>query len=144
MTSELTDLLTTPDVDAMEARMLQHPQIDVPVTHRFAPGVYLREVLMPAGSFIIGQRHKTKHFNIVSEGRVSVMLDGVVSQIVAPCTFVSEAGVRKVLFCHEDTRWATVHATDETDIAKLELALVEKTEAFLEYEAFAKLIQTTQ
>lgn len=90
---------------------------------------------MRAGTFVIGHEHKTEHFNIVLTGRASVMLeDGKVQEIVAPCTFVSHAGVRKVLYIHEDMIWQTVHPTEETDVDKLEAALIVKSVSFLKHE----------
>jgi hypothetical protein len=102
--------------------------IACPLQHRFAPGIYLREIHMPAGVFVVGHEHATEHFNIVLQGRAQVRLiraDGEsesVGMIEAPATFISEAGVRKVLIIEEDMIWQTVHANpdDERDIAKLE------------------------
>jgi hypothetical protein len=122
--------ITNREIERLEGALLHLEQVEVPLTHRFAPGVYMREVVMPAGAFIIGHEHKTEHLNIVSEGRASVLMDGVVHQIKAPCTFVSKPGVRKVLFIHEDTRWSTIHPTDETDIPTLEDKLIVKSETF--------------
>jgi hypothetical protein len=99
---------------------LQQEQIQCPVTHNFAPNVYMRQILMPAGSFIIGKTHKTEHFNIILAGSAEVMIDGVIQFIQAPFTFTSKAGAKKVLRIHEEMIWATIHPTEETDIEKLE------------------------
>lgn len=117
-------------LEKLEEAMLREDQINIPLTHSFAPDVYLREVAMPKGSFIIGHQHKTKHFNIVLTGEASVLMDGVVHQIKAPSVFVSEPNVRKVLFIREDMKWLTVHPTKETDLELLELELIEKSETF--------------
>jgi hypothetical protein len=110
-------------------------QVDCPLTHRFAPGVYLREIFMPAGSLIIGKIHKTEHFNIVERGKYAIRHDdGEVEMVTAPHTFVSQAGVQKVLYIIEDTVWKTVHPTTETDIPTLEATLVEPI-ALLENES---------
>ncbi len=125
------------DVEEVEGRMLVLPQVDVPLTHRFAPGVYMREVVMPAGSFVI----RTKHFNVVTKGRALVRMDDKVEEIIAPCVFVSEAGVRKILLIVEEMTWATVHPTTETDQAKLDELLIEKSETFLDHEAALAAIE---
>ena len=129
------------DVGELEKRMLVLPQVDVPLTHRFAPGIYMREVVMPAGSFIIGHKHKTEHFNVVTKGRALVRMDDSVEEIVAPCVFVSGAGVRKILLIVEEMTWATVHPTTETDQAKLDELLIEKSETFLDHEAALAAIE---
>lgn len=117
-------------IERAERRLLRLPQVDMPVTHRFAPGVYLREIFMPAGTFVVGHEHKTEHFNIVIAGRALVMMDGKVEEITAPCTFVSSPGVRKVLYILEDMTWQTVHPTDETNLQRLEMELIVRSESF--------------
>lgn len=128
-------------LERLEAAMLRAPQVDTPVTHRHAPGVYLREVCMPAGSVIIGHKHKTEHFNIVLTGSARVLIDGELSHIKAPCVFSSGVGVRKALLIETEMRWLTVHPTDETDLAKLETALIEKSEAFEEFARIQEQLQ---
>jgi mannose-6-phosphate isomerase-like protein (cupin superfamily) len=125
---------TPADVERLEARLLNMEQVDCPLIHRFTDGAYLREILMPAGTFIIGQKHRTRHFNIVLSGKAVVMIDGVIEQIEAPKVFESEPGVRKVLYIVEDMRWATLHVTSERDLEKLEETLIEKSPAFLAHE----------
>lgn len=125
----------TPEkIESVEAMCLKLPQIEMPLTHAFAPGVYFREIFMPAGTFVIGHAHKTEHFNVVLTGRASVLCDGNVMEIKAPFVFVSKAGVRKMLHIHEDMRWATIHPTDETDLEKLEHLLIEKSDSFTQHE----------
>jgi hypothetical protein len=120
-------------LEAMEAELLKHPQVEAPLTHHFSPGVYLREVFMPAGSIIIGHEHTTEHFNIVLSGTAQVVIDGKMSRIVAPCVFPSGVGVRKALLIEQDMRWLTVHPTDETDLEKLEAKLIRKSEVFNDF-----------
>jgi len=136
----LDQLSTQAAIDRLEEALLKFPQVEIPLTHSFAPGVYIREVTMPAGAFIIGHRHRTAHFNLALSGRAKVLVgDGEVATIQAPCVVQSEAGIRKVFLVEEEMRWATVHATEETDLKKLEELLVEKTPAFLAREAELKL-----
>jgi len=120
-------------VETLEADLLKLPQTDCPLTHRFAPGIYLREIFMPAGTFVIGHEHKTEHFNIVTAGRALVMMDGITQEIAAPATFVSGPGVRKVLYILEDMTWMTVHPTPETDLLKLEDELIIKSASYLRH-----------
>lgn len=103
---------------------LKHPQIEMPVTHRFANGLYLREIFMPAGSLVIGHIHTTQHFNVILTGAVSlVTADTDPEFLEAPHTFVSEAGTQKVLYIHEDCQWQTHHVTDDRDVERLEQTL---------------------
>lgn len=102
------------------------PQVDCPLKHHFAPGVYIREIFMPCGSVIIGKIHKTEHFNIIQKGAVTIAHeDGSRETLQAPLTFVSKPGVQKVLYIHEDTVWSTVHITSNRDLDSLEAELIE-------------------
>lgn len=108
-------------------------QVEMPLTHRFSPGIYIREIFMPAGTFVIGHKHKTQHFNIILSGRARVMMDGVIHEVAAPDIIESGGGVQKILYIEEDMRWATVHAnpTDERDVVKIEESLVELSDELL-------------
>lgn len=129
-----TQQYTNERIEDLESIMLQMPQVAVPLFHSFAPGVYIREVVMPAGTFVLGHCHKTEHFNIALSGRAAVLMDGVVHHITAPAIIKSGPGVRKIFYVHEELRWATVHPTTETDIQKLEEDLVTPSETFKENE----------
>lgn len=108
------------------------PQTPAPVTHRFAPGVYLREIFMAADSIVIGRIHKTEHFNILLQGACRIVHDdGRHEELRAPMSFISRAGVQKVLYVIEDTIWQTVHPTTETNLDVLDAMLVEPVPADL-------------
>lgn len=128
-------------LETIEAKMLTLPQVDVPLRHSFAPGVYMRQVLMPAGSLILGHCHKTEHFNIVLTGKALVLIDGQTYAIEAPYAFKSGVNVRKLLYIVEDMVWATIHPTDETDLGKLEELLIDKSQTYLEHEKLKGLEQ---
>ena len=103
----------------------KYPQVEMPLKHHFAPGVYMREIFMPAGSIVIGKIHRTEHFNIIQKGKVTLYDEHGSTTLEAPVTFVSKAGVQKLLYIHEDCVWSTVHVTDSTDVPTLERDLVE-------------------
>jgi hypothetical protein len=111
--------------------------------HSFSPGIYMREILMFAGTTLIGAEHTGEHFNVVLKGRCFVSIDGVSKEIVAPSYFRSGAGVRKVLYIVEDTTWITVHPNpdDEHDIEKLEARIMKHSAV---YKKFKELIKTDE
>ena len=101
-------------------------QTDCPVEHHFSPGLYLREIFMPAGTVVVGRVHKTEHFNILVKGACYIVHDdGSREELRAPRVFVSKPGVQKVLYIIEDMIWMTTHVTDETDVALIEPTIVE-------------------
>ena len=97
-------LPTLSDLEQLEAVMLQRPQVAAPVTNLFAPGLYWRELAIPAGCLALGHTHKTEHFNVLLAGRVLVLCEGRVTELVAPQVFVSPPGVRKLVLALEPTR----------------------------------------
>ena len=121
--------------EEFEGQMLAKPQVDCPLRHMFAPGVYLREITMPAGTDVLGHEHKTEHFNVVMKGKAEVMNGKEVVEIIeAPYIFKSGPGVRKALKIIEEMVWVTVHVTDETEISKLDETLIQKSDTFINHQ----------
>ena len=109
----------------LEAEMKKRPQVEIEYRHHFTPGVYSREMFVPAGTILVGSIHKTEHLSIFLEGRMMIPDEnGNSIEIVAPMVEIAKPGVKRVGVALEDVRWITVHPTEETDIAKLEKLLV--------------------
>ncbi len=143
MLAVLRDVVLAGDVDILEDLLLEQAQSPCSVVHRFGPGVYIRELSMPAGTMAIGHHQRHRHTNIVLKGRVSVVgADGLVREIVAPAFFIGEPG-RKVGYVHEDTVWQNIYATTETDIGRLEAMLLRKSPTYLRHEAAAARLALT-
>lgn len=114
-------------VNRLEAEISQMNQVECPVWHHFAPGLYARCMLIPARTVLTGAVHKTEHLCIVS-GDIDVTTDVGVRRITHPHTIISsKPGTKRAGFAHADTFWTTIHATDETDLDKLVEELVEAT-----------------
>jgi len=122
------------NITELEKECLKLEQVSCPVIHEFADGVYVRKTMMPAGTFAIGKRHKYRTYNILLRGKITVFMGEhlPVCEIIAPCTFISDAGVKKMAFFHEDTEWLNVHPTNETDIEKIENAFIISDTDFIE------------
>lgn len=91
---------------------------DCTLTHYFTPKdekygchAYAREMFIPKGTLIIGKIHRHQHLNFISKGRVTVSTEFGKKELVAPCTFVSEVGLKRAVYAEEDTLWTTVHLT---------------------------------
>jgi hypothetical protein len=103
-----------------EAAMLDYPKQECPLIHRFTPGMYIREILMPKDTLLTTLMHLTTHPFFVMKGDVSVWYHDIpVQRYKAPFTGITEAGTRRMLFAHEDTVWITCHVTDLTDPDKI-------------------------
>lgn len=114
-------------VNRLESEISRLPQASCPVWHHFAPGLYARQMFIPAGTVLTGAVHKTEHLCIVS-GDIDVTTDDGVRRITAQQLVIKSApGAKRAGFTHADTFWTTVHATDETDLDKLVIELTEST-----------------
>ena len=97
-----------------------------PVRHHFTPGLYSREIFMPAGSAITSKIHKTRHPFVVSQGKCFVYMGGDSwVTITAPHFGITEPGTRRVLLVLDDTIWTTFHVTSLTDVAEIEREILE-------------------
>jgi hypothetical protein len=95
-----------------------------PLEHLFAPGLYARHILLPAGATIVGKIHKHAHLNFIQFGHVTVATPTGTAEYVGPCSFTSEAGTKRVVVVHEAALWITVHATQLTDIDEIEKEII--------------------
>jgi enolase len=113
-------------VASLQAHMLAMPdadQVKMEPVHRFADGLYIRELSIPAGTVAIGQEHAQGHVNFLTKGRVEVATDEGMQILQAPATFVSVAGTKKIVHALEDSIWTTVHACEATDPDEAEALL---------------------
>lgn len=118
----------------MESTMREQPQIDCQLDHVFAPGLYARQIQMPAGALVVGRIHKYAHVNTISKGKCLVATEFGLEELVAPHTFVSKAGTKRAVLVIEDTIWTTYHPTEETDVATIEDHVIAKDyEEYLEF-----------
>ena len=100
--------------------MKQMPQVEAPVKHYFSKGVYAREIFMPKDMLVVGKIHKTRHLNIISQGKCLVVTPTRQIKIEAPFTFESAEGEQKVVYMLSDVIWTTIHLTESTDLAVIE------------------------
>ncbi|TAM02190.1 MAG: SET domain-containing protein-lysine N-methyltransferase [Paraburkholderia sp.] len=116
---------------ALEREIQKMPQVDCPVRHYFAPGMYAREMTIPAGVAVTGAVHRHEHLCTVSKGRLLVLDDEFMREIQAPCTLVSKAGKKRVGYALEETVWTTYHCTTKTDLDEIMIEITESTNAEL-------------
>jgi hypothetical protein len=115
-------------VEKAERILERLPQADCPVTHHFAPGVYMRELTIPQGVLLTGAVHKTEHLSVLSKGHIYILNGEDRMELIAPATVLSPKGVKRAIYAVEDSTWMTIHATTETNTAKLVEELTTSTE----------------
>lgn len=126
---ELVKISTRDKVLAAEAFLKQQPQVELKVVHHFSKGVYARELHIPAGVILTGEIHKFANLNILSKGKIQVLVGETVQEIEAPYTIVSPPGTKRIAYAITDCVWTTVHGTDETDVGNIERQFIVKSES---------------
>lgn len=121
---QLPTVPTRAQIERLEDEMRNCPPVVIEPVHRFAKGLYAREITIPKGTLLTGRVHKTEHLNFCV-GDITVWTEDGMKRIRGHATLVSRPGTKRVGYAHEDTVWTTVHATEETELEKLEAELIE-------------------
>lgn len=116
----------SPPLDELEAALVEFPKAECPVTHRFTPGMYIREVIIPAGTMATSAIHRTEHPFVVSKGVCYVTTgDGERMVIKAPHTGITKPGTRRAVYAETEVVWTTFHATDEKNVETIGLEILQ-------------------
>lgn len=106
--------------------------------HMHAPGVYARELFIPAGMVIVGKIHKHAHHNNISLGKIAVATEFGSYVLTAPYGFVSEPGTKRAVYALEDTMWTTYHAVESGCLEDIEGAVIAA--SYEEYDRYAQAL----
>lgn len=103
--------------DNVEVGMTRFDNVECPVKHSFIGGIYIRQVLMPAGTLVASKIHKTMHPFAMYKGELLVRVNGGKwERMVAPFTGTTYPGTRRLLYIIEDTLWGTYHVIQPGEI----------------------------
>lgn len=132
------------DIVRLENAMLDLPEevkVDLKdaTLHHFAPGVYVRELRIPAGVCLTGKIHKHEIMNILVSGTIQVTTDNGIEELTGPMIFNSAAGSKKAGFTLTDVVWLNVHPTESTDLEEIEEEFIAPSFEALEQEKRACL-----
>lgn len=99
---------------------------DIPIKHSFADQVYIRQMDMKKGQFVIGAIHNHQHAWFLMKGRVLINNNGEEVEHIAPCYTVSEPGSKRFIYALEDSIFVNVHKnpTNTKSVKKLEEEMV--------------------
>ena len=129
--NQITEAVKSKTEELLKQAMAM-PQVECIEKHHFGPGLYIKEVTLPAGAVIIGKPHKVEHMCVLVQGKMVIAKeDGSKVELVAPMTFVSPPG-RKVAYILETVVFQNIFATNETDVEKLENLFIDNTQQLLE------------
>lgn len=114
-------------VVALQNALATLPQLDLPPKHYFAPGMYGRELAIPADSVVVGKIHRHQHITILLSGTATINTDKGMETITGPHTWISQENAKRALYTHTDCVFFTCHTneTNETDLDVLEAGIIE-------------------
>ena len=121
-------------IEALKGIMRQMPQVAIEPTHVFAQGIYARGILIPKGTILTGKVHKQDDLQIMVYGDILVKTEAGEKRLQGFSMFSSRAGYQQIGCALEDTLWVTVHATEETDLDRLEELLFEDEPRVLDFK----------
>lgn len=115
-------IFNVPTLKDLEEELVKLPQILIPTIHTFSAGIYVREIHIPAGTIVIGKRHRHSTCNMLMAGELSIYMGPnlPVKHLTAPCIFTSEPGAKKMGYAHTDVIFVNVHPTTSTDLEEIE------------------------
>ena len=97
-----------------------------PLKHSFADGCYIREIFNPKDQLLVTKIHKVTHPFFLMKGDMSILMEDGIKRIKAPHYGITPAGTKRIIYCHEDCVFVTVHATKLTDIKAIEEEVIAK------------------
>lgn len=107
------------------------PQTGTPVEHVFEPGVYVREMRIPAGTLFIGRAHRHGHLCQLVSGTMELIFPQHVATYSAPDFLNTLPGCHMVLHAVTDVVGRTIHPNphESRDVEALEADIFESVEA---------------
>ena len=111
----------------------------IPQTHSFAEGIYIREIFIPKGTFVIGKIHKLHHSFFLIQGKLRMFSENGVKDLEAPIYGVAESGTKRVAYAFEDCKFINVFPNPNNikEIDVLEDIYVSS--SYIDYENFKLL-----
>ena len=91
-------------------------QTEGAITHNFADGQYIRQIVMPKDLLVSTKIHAKNHPFFIMKGDASIYSDSGVQRVKAPYHGITEAGTKRVLYVHEECTFITVHRTDSLTV----------------------------
>ena len=102
-------------IEALEEEWKKLPQVEIPVVHRYSGGIYAREIIIPADTFLTGRIYKDDHFDVMAYGDITVTSDEGRKRLTGFHIFPGKRGKKRAGFAHAETKWITFCSSPEMD-----------------------------
>lgn len=98
--------------------------VDTQIRHHFSDNVYAKEMHLSANHKAMSHKHLYSHLSIVGKGNCIVRVGNESKEYSAGDCIVIAAGLEHEIFAITDTVWFCIHATKETDPAKIDNVVI--------------------
>jgi len=108
-------------VEIIEKALHQVAQVECPIRHYFAPGLFAREITIPEGTVIVGAVHSVDNIVVLSKGTLRLVTEDGPIDISAPHTRMCKAGSKNAAIALETAVWTNFfpNPDDEQEIEVL-------------------------
>ena len=110
-------------IDVLQDELLKMPQANIVTTHVFKDGKYIRTMIVPPNTVIVGAAHKIPYKVRLEKGTISVNLGDELHTLTAPLELDAPAGTRRVGWVgNEELVWVDEYDNPDgcTDINEIE------------------------
>ena len=113
-------------INVLQDELLKMPQADIVTTHVFKDKQYIRTMIVPPNTVIVGAAHKSPYKVRLEKGTISVNLGDELHTLTAPLELDAPAGTRRVgCVGDEELVWVDIYDNPSgcTDIDEIEALL---------------------
>lgn len=107
-----------------------------PLVHEFSDGIYVRQITIPGGCLVAGKIHKHEHPNFLLKGKARIATENGYKEIEAPCSMISEAGTKRILYTVTECIWTTIHLNPKNTQDQEVLDAMNVVETYDEYDQY--------
>lgn len=109
----INDWESSSPIDKVEYELSTLPVAEIPLTHIFTDGLYIRQAYAPAGSMFTTVHHNTEHPFILISGTTEVISNEGASSITGPFMGITKKGTRRLVHAITDAMYLTIHANPD-------------------------------
>jgi len=99
---------------------------DPKIEHHFSDGLYAKQMFVPKDHLVVQHSHKFNHLSILGKGKAIVKTDTSEKIYEAPACLEIKEDINHAIIALEDCIWYCIHATNETDISKIDEVLIKE------------------
>lgn len=127
-------------IERLERAIREREQVEIPVTHHHAHGLYAREICIPAGTVVTGRVHKTETMAVMLKGELLVTTDaGVVTMTPASGVLKGLVGSKRAGLALTDVVFVEFHHTLKESLPEIEAEQVEPQNNVIELAATERI-----